>query len=140
MNQRFTIKKSQILRKDKEIKLLFEKGKIITEFPIKSIHLLLPKDPADLEKTLLPSFKVMFIVPKKYIRKSARRNRIKRKMRESFRLFQHHLIIPSNQQYLLAFIYTSKEHTKIQEKQICENIPKIISRLNELHSSKNITL
>ncbi len=137
MNQRFTIKKNQILRKDKEIKLLFEKGKIITEFPIKSVFFLLPKESADLNKTLLPSFKVMFIVPKKYIRKSARRNRIKRKMKESFRLLQHNLKIPPHHQYLLAFIYISKEYSEPQEKQINNQIAAIIHQLNEMNLTQN---
>lgn len=104
MLQRYTLKKHQILRSKKEIEYLFENGKIIQAYPLKAVYLFVPKNNAFNEDR----FRVLFVVPKRNIKKAAHRNRIKRKIKESFRLLQHHLNVPNNQICWLALIYTEK--------------------------------
>lgn len=127
MKKKFTLRKHQILRHNKEIQNLFEKGQSINQYPLKAIFLLLPK------KQEIPTsdFKVMFIVPKKNIRKSSHRNKIKRKIKESFRLLQHELIVPENSTYHLAFIYVSKNFDKDLLSKINDAVKNIIETLNK---------
>lgn len=104
MLQRYTLKKHQILRSKKEIEYLFENGKIIQAYPLKAVYLFVPKNNSFNEDR----FKVLFVVPKRNIKKAAHRNRIKRKIKESFRLLQYHVNVPDNQICWLALIYTEK--------------------------------
>jgi ribonuclease P protein component len=56
--------------------------------------------------------KAMFVVPKKNFRKSHDRNKLKRRMREAYRLNKHLLYeseLLANKKILLAFIYVSKK-------------------------------
>jgi ribonuclease P protein component len=55
-------------------------------------------------------YQVAFGVSKKKFKKAVRRNRIKRLMRETFRLKQH--LIPQDKSLALLVIYTSKKEEK----------------------------
>lgn len=127
MRNRFTLKKHQILRSGKEINYLFEKGKFIAEYPVKVVYtsVSLKND----EGVYTP-FKVMFIAPKKLIKKATARNRIKRKLKESFRLLQHNLFVPENQILHLAFIYISKKTDDNTQSKIHSSVEKLINTIN----------
>lgn len=127
MPLRYTLKKHQILSSKKEISHLFNNGKSISEYPIKLVYLIVPKNEATIRQE---KFKVMFIVPKKQIRKSAHRNAIKRKMRESFRLLQHDLKPINQHTYFLAFIYISKDRNQNILMKIPESIKTLIEKIN----------
>ena len=127
MTLRYTLKKHQILSSKKEISHLFNSGKSISEYPIKLVYLIVPKSEASIRQE---KFKVMFVVPKKQIRKSAHRNTIKRKMRESFRLLQHDLKSIDQHIYFLAFIYISKDRNQDTLMKIPESIKKLIEKIN----------
>lgn len=125
MLQRYTLQKHQILRSKKEIEFLFENGKSIQEYPLKAIYLFVPKNDVLNEDR----FRVLFVVPKRNIKKAAHRNRIKRKIKESFRLQQFHLNVPDNQICLLALIYTEKTKDEIILKQIDNAVLNILKRI-----------
>ncbi len=109
--KRFTLRKHQILRSKKEIAELFEKGKTLVEHPLKCVYYWKPvSEFPQNEKT--DRFKVIIIVPKKLIRKSAHRNRIKRKIKESFRLLQHEMLIPKEYVLFIGLIYISRNRDK----------------------------
>ena len=127
MTLRYTLKKHQILSSKKEISHLFNSGKSISEYPIKLVYLIVPKIEASIRQE---KFKVMFVVPKKQIRKSAHRNTIKRKMRESFRLLQHDLKSIDQHTYFLTFIYISKDRNQDTLMKIPESIKKLIEKIN----------
>ncbi|GAB4450336.1 MAG: hypothetical protein OHK0036_08800 [Bacteroidia bacterium] len=125
MLQRYTLQKHQILRSKKEIEFLFENGKSIQEYPLKAIYFFVPKNDVLNEDR----FRVLFVVPKRNIKKAAHRNRIKRKIKESFRLQQFHLNVPDNQICLLALIYTEKTKDEIILKQIDNAVLNILKRI-----------
>lgn len=108
---------------------LFSKGNSFFVFPLKVVFLIDddsgPIGLADEESTIKQdSFqhkesspkegivcKVLFSVPKKQFRHAVDRNRIKRQLREAFRLQKHEMIEhfkADKKQISLAFVYTSK--------------------------------
>ena len=125
---RYTLKKHQILRSKKDIKCLFQKGSSIPEYPLKLIYLIQPLKPAETKK--YDRFQVMIIVPKKYIKKAAHRNLVKRQIKEHFRLQQHQLSIPPHHLLKMAFIYLSKDKDPSTLSKIPSSLQKIISKLN----------
>lgn len=126
MGLRYTLKKHQILRSKLEIQHLFENGKSIIEYPLKLVYQIKPL--TDYSDETVDRFKLIFVVPKKNIKESVHRNRIKRKIKESFRLQQHQLKVIEGYIYLLAFIYISKN--KEEENKIDTSIRKTIKYLN----------
>ena len=90
------------LKSKKSIDLLFAKGKGISSNPIRLIHYFEEKE------AVLPQ--VLFSVSKRNFKKAVDRNRIKRQMREIYRLNRDkYFSAEANNAYLLAFIYTAKE-------------------------------
>lgn len=74
-------------------------------------------------------------VSKKKFKRAVKRNRIKRQLRESYRLHKHELITPlqeANKSLLVAFIYLDKEeHTfKEMEKAINKTVRLLKERLS----------
>ena len=91
------------LRSRKLIELLFVSGKGVTSFPFRIQYYLLPSvDELKME--------VLFTVPKKMFKKAVKRNVIRRRAKEAFRLNKHLFCgqIPENYKLLLAFIYIDK--------------------------------
>jgi ribonuclease P protein component len=130
--KRFFLRKHQILRKQKEISYLFENGKSLVQYPIKAVYCLNKIQDAN-EK--IDRFKILVIVPKKNIKKSSHRNRIKRKIREAFRLHQYTLIVPENHYYSIAFIYLTKSDDEEILNQIYSSIEKILQEISNSDGS-----
>ena len=76
---KYTYGKKDKLKSKKSIEELFVCGKTITSYPLRLVFL-------EEEKNSNPSLLVGVSVPKKKVPKAVGRNRIKRLMRESFRL------------------------------------------------------
>jgi ribonuclease P protein component len=111
LNQRFTFRKGEKLCSKIAIEKLFSSGKSFYCSPVK---VLLLKSLS----TALPSVKVLITVPKKYLRRATDRNRIKRLLREAYRikkyeLFQHLNLKES--EYTIAFIFTGKKLVSYSE-------------------------
>ena len=98
MSFRFT--KSVKLKSRKTIELLFEKGKTVTSFPVKVYFITIKND----ETT-----QAAFSVPKRNFKKAVDRNRIKRKLREAYRLQKHLLNTDNGSKFVLLFLYLSKD-------------------------------
>ncbi|TDL99824.1 MAG: ribonuclease P protein component [Flavobacteriaceae bacterium] len=93
----YSLGKEKKLKKRKDIELLFQKGIGKNFFPLRAIYL-----PQQEPKN---GVKVLFSVPKKRFKKAVDRNKIKRLLREAYRLNQ-----PKDGPGLhLAFIYVSSE-------------------------------
>ncbi|GIM54724.1 hypothetical protein CAPN005_13710 [Capnocytophaga cynodegmi] len=67
-----------------------------------------------LENDLESQFQVLISVPKRQFKKAVHRNRIKRLIRESYRLQKHFLSEATSEKYVIALIFTGKEMADYQ--------------------------
>ena len=100
----FSFPKSEKLKHKRLFSLLFEKGKSKYRFPLRMLWIKVDPPISDVP------FLCGVTVPKKMFGKAVQRNRIKRQLREAFRLnkmniWKNHC----NDQYALLFIYSVKE-------------------------------
>lgn len=99
----FTFTKIERLCSKKAIDDLFAHGKSKTQFPFKLIY-----KPTEFESPF--PVRAMFVVPKKKHKRANKRNSIKRRMREVYRLNKHILYDALKSQKLdLMFICLSNE-------------------------------
>ncbi len=94
-----TLPKSKIIKSKKTIEKLFKKANSLHKYPVRLVF--------SVEKNDENGYKTAFFVPKKKFKKAVDRNRIKRLMREAFRLQQNQL--NENLLYNLIWIYTGKK-------------------------------
>lgn len=125
----FLFPKSEKLKSEKAIKEVFSKGKGVFKYPFKVV--ILPKEFCVDEQ--LPQ--VMVSVPKRAFKKAVDRNRIKRQMREAYRLHKEEWLAETgNKPAYLAIMYVAKEHNTsvlIQKK-----LKKVLSLLTEQYLRK----
>ena len=103
---RYTFPKSQRLTSKKEIDQVFAEGKVLKQFPLIVRYLV----NLDMEKECL---KAVFSVPKRRFPKATARNKVRRKLKEAYRLNKYLLEQPledSNHKMALFFVYTGKEN------------------------------
>ena len=113
LNERYFFGKAQKLKSRTLIQQLFTQGKHISEFPLKAIWLPSTEN--------LP-LQTGVSVSKRYFKKAVDRNKIKRLIREAYRLQKNVLedhLEGSNQQIALFLIYTGKEHPSYQQISDC---------------------
>jgi len=99
---KFTFKKSERLSSKKYIKELFDNGSSFYLYPFKVIVLANTETEIDLNQILIT-------VPKRIYKRAVDRNKIKRLIREAYRLNKHHLVKGTNQTFRIGYIYTAKE-------------------------------
>lgn len=128
----FSFRKDEILRKKKLIDQLFAEGTSFFVYPFKIFIL-----PAPLE-TPFP-VQVLISVSKRSFKYAVDRNRIKRQIREIYRLNKHLLydhLGKNNEQCVMAIIYTAKIHLSSEEMEI--KIKAVLKRLfSELDKKLN---
>ena len=121
----FKLPKVEKLKHKKEIGLLFEKGKWKTCENLRIITLNLDKKPQ--EDFSLINQKIGVSVSKKYFKKAVDRNRIKRLLRESYRLNKELFVQKFGTHSISMVFWISKEkpnHFKIVEEnflKLCES-------------------
>ncbi len=105
---RYTFTKSEKLKSRKLIGQLFEQGQRLKAFPLHVVYLPLTHE---------GDFPVQagFSVSKRYFKHAVDRNRIKRLMRESYRLHKHKLYQCCTEKQVLMFIYISREKADYQQ-------------------------
>ncbi len=107
------------LRHKKVIRKLFKSGSSFSIYPIKIIFEIKPEG----------QHQVLFSVPKKKFKKAVERNKIKRRLREAYRLNKHILNINDKSKLNIAYIYISEQilpFDSLQDKMI-ESLKKLIN-------------
>ena len=99
---RFTFPKKEKLKSKKLIDKLFKEGKTISSYPIKLIYL-----KTDLSWDV--KIQAGVTVPKKSFKSAVNRNRIKRLLRESYRLNKHLVFNNSEGNFAFLFLYLGKD-------------------------------
>jgi ribonuclease P protein component len=121
---RFTYSKQEKLKKRKLIKMLFEKGKALTVFPLRVIYL---------KEEHMGNFPVQasVSVSKRNFKLAVKRNRIKRLMREAYRLNKYILYDNLDSKYIMMYIYLAKEEETFQviENKMQELMHKLIKKI-----------
>jgi len=119
------------LKSRKAIDLLFKQGKSFSLFPFRVVY---QKSAANSGEEILQA---AFSVSKRYFKKAVHRNRIKRLMREAYRLQKNELqqrLQQDNQQLIVFIMYTGNElpeHLLVMEK-----IAAVIKRLQKLSNEE----
>jgi ribonuclease P protein component len=117
---------SEKIKLKREIEQVFSSKLSFFQYPIKLIV-------ANAEKSLeSPDSKVMFVVPKRKINKAFRRNLIRRRMREAYRLNKY-LLPQTNNKLLLAFVYIGTDITSYEgiEQKIIITLQKLTNHQNK---------
>lgn len=99
---RNTFPKKERLKSKKLLEQLFRKGSAISAFPLKLLYL----------KTSLPEdvpFQVTVVAPKRNFKSAVKRNRIKRLLKEAYRLNKPFFFNNTKGQYALVILYLGKE-------------------------------
>lgn len=130
----FTFKKEERLNKKKELDHLFNKGSSFFISPFKVIHF----EEIGEKEIIYPSLKVVISVPKRRFKKAVDRNRLKRQIREGYRLNRNFLKLELStlkKSILLMLIYNSNEQLPYQE--IEDKIILILQRLQSIYAEDN---
>ncbi|NND63051.1 MAG: ribonuclease P protein component [Flavobacteriaceae bacterium] len=101
-----TFSKAERLKSKKLIEQLISEGKSVKNFPVK-LHFL----PVD----FLENSQVAFSVPKRNFKLAVDRNRIKRQLRESYRLHKDSLNSNNGKNFALLFVYIGKKQPQYAE-------------------------
>ncbi|MFS8082620.1 MAG: ribonuclease P protein component [Ginsengibacter sp.] len=123
IKKEFTLGAGERIKSRKAILSLFEKGSSFSIFPIRVVYIL--------EQTSENNgLKAAFTASKKNFKKAVDRNRIRRLMKESWRLQKNELqlCLQSSQKSLdIFFIYTGKELPEYQF--ICRKMEEVIQKM-----------
>lgn len=92
--------KEEKLKSRKVIDQLFREGKSVTKYPLRIIYLQIEG---------MERHKAAFAVPKRSFKLAVNRNRIKRQLREAYRLHKNELITNKKGNFALLVLYVSKE-------------------------------
>jgi ribonuclease P protein component len=106
------------------IKAVFEEGKTIKQYPLRSIALTLEPDSSK------AAFQIVISVPKRNFKKAHDRNRIRRQLKEAFRLNKGILeekLNEQKQQIALFLVYTEK--TQLEYKVLESKMKKLIQQI-----------
>jgi len=111
MEKRFTFSKHERLHSKFLIDQLFREGKSFFKYPFKVLYL-------NVENAQLKTNSVLISVSKRNFKNATDRNKIKRLIREAYRLNKHILIPEENTPkpyWNVAFIYTAKSILSFKE-------------------------
>lgn len=97
-----TFTKGERLSSFKEIQLLMKEGKVFFHYPFKAIYRFPEKEEGN-------NNAIIVSVPKRHFKRAVKRNLLKRRMRESYRLNKSLLTAPHECVAHVLFVYIAKE-------------------------------
>ncbi|HMB62034.1 MAG TPA: ribonuclease P protein component [Eudoraea sp.] len=98
----FTFTKKEKLKGKKQIDLLFKEGKALSNYPLRLLYM-------KSEEQLPLKIQTAVAVPKRNFKSAVKRNRLKRLIRESYRLNKHRLFNNIEGNYAFLFLYLGNE-------------------------------
>lgn len=101
----YKFKKVEKVTGESRIETLFTKGKSFLAYPLRVVYL-------ETECSIPSSISVLITVPKKRLKSAVKRNRVKRQVREAYRLNKHYLdaVTDSLESHLdIAFVFVKEE-------------------------------
>lgn len=104
---KFTFNKKEKLKSEKLITQLFAEGKSVMAYPLRLVYL-----KTNFDENV--KAKAGVSVSKRNFKKAVDRNRIKRLMREAYRLQKGKIFNNSSSQYALMILYIGKEKTDFE--------------------------
>lgn len=127
MQQPFSFPKSEHLCGEKRITELFTQGDAFIAFPMRVVYLLQPKTESE-------AVSVMVSVPKKRFKRAVKRNKLKRLMREAYRLNKQiiaDLMELKQMQIHIAFNYVSNDELDFVtiEKKMKQALQKLVEKI-----------
>ncbi len=125
IEKRLTFKKEEKLKNQKLIDLLFKEGISFSNFPFRVLYIFSEKNTAPLQ--------IGFAVSAKHFKKAVERNRIKRLMREAYRMQKNSLteILKKNGKFMAVFfIYTGNLIPEYGE--VADKMKNALKRLNKI--------
>jgi ribonuclease P protein component len=128
--QRYTFKKAEKLKSRKTIEQLFKEGRSFSNFPFRVLW--------KLNENAIAPLQSGFAVGSKHFKKAVDRNRVKRLMREAYRLQKNNLQeqLAQQQKHLaIFFIYAGNELPDYPF--IFEKMGNVISRLIKITDENN---
>lgn len=122
---RFTLPKEERLSRKRDVDQLFAKGRTFVAFPLRVVYLIVKGE------FLVPS-SFLVSVSKKRFKRAVDRNRVKRQMREAYRVRKHELLevlAGSDRRIWIAFLYMDKEiYPQIKIERAMEKAIQILRR------------
>ncbi|MEP0133334.1 MAG: ribonuclease P protein component [Eudoraea sp.] len=100
--------KKEKLKSESLIHGIFEEGKSITSYPLKLIYL-------DMKVPAKVKVQCGFTVPKRNFKSAVKRNRIKRLLRESYRLNKEQIFNNIEGSFAFLFLYLGKDMPEYEE-------------------------
>ena len=117
------------LKSKKLIDILFSSGKSVSKFPLKLIYA-----PISFEDDV--KIKAGVSVSKRNFKKAVDRNRIKRLLREAYRLNKHIIYNSFDKKYVCMFLYLGKD--KPTHKELYYKMDCLLHKLIEKENQENI--
>jgi ribonuclease P protein component len=100
--------KKEKLKSESLIREIFEEGKSITSYPLKLIYL-------DIKIPVKTKIQCGVTVPKRNFKSAVKRNRIKRLLRESYRLNKEEIFNNIEGSFAFLFLYLGKDMPQYEE-------------------------
>ena len=136
MSKVFTYQKSDKLKSRKQTQHLFSTGQAIHVFPIRLIYTIEPITSSTITPSLASLLQAGVGAPSRTFRKAVQRNRVKRLLREAYRLEKPNFISQAaldNKRVNLFFLYTDAlvlTQVEIQGK-LKEALALLVTKLNK---------
>lgn len=119
IKERFTLPKEERLCSRKALEELFEgSNKSIMAYPIRVVF----------QKTKETGTRIMVSVSKRFFKRAVKRNRIKRQLREAYRLNKH-ILKPATGGVNIAFLWVSNDLLPTQK--VMEKMQSLLTKINE---------